>query len=111
MQIPGNLVHTKGNQDALQSLLQHKAIQRLAGFGNSVLYHYSPKVYELYSNTRRLLLEKQPGLAWNFQNRMFPAATFTFGPTVVTLDHTDNLNFTSSMCSITTLGDYDPTMG
>ncbi|KAG1721933.1 uncharacterized protein EDB91DRAFT_1256278 [Suillus paluster] len=86
MQIPGNLVHAKGNQDALQSLLEHKAIQRLAGFANSMLYHYSPKV-------------------------VFPAATFNFGPTVVTLDHTDNLNFASGMCSITALGDYDPTMG
>ncbi|KAG0692936.1 hypothetical protein DFH29DRAFT_881896 [Suillus ampliporus] len=89
--IPGNLVHAKGNREALQSLLEHKAIQRIAGFGNGILYHYSPKVYELYSNTRRLLLDNQPGLKWNFQN--------------------NNQNFASGMCSITALGNYDPTKG
>ncbi|KAG1721304.1 uncharacterized protein EDB91DRAFT_1064451, partial [Suillus paluster] len=42
-------------------------------------------------------------------NSVFPAATFNLGPTVVTLNHTDNLNFASGMCSITALGNYDPT--
>ncbi|KAG1740738.1 uncharacterized protein EDB91DRAFT_1052935, partial [Suillus paluster] len=70
-----------------------------------------PKVYQLYANTRRLLLEQHPQLAWNFQNSVFSAATFNFGPTMVTLDHTDNQNFPSGMCSITALGNYDPANG
>ncbi|KAG0694034.1 hypothetical protein DFH29DRAFT_815770, partial [Suillus ampliporus] len=93
------------------SLLEHKVIQRLVGFGNSILYYYSPKVYELYSNTRRSLLKNQSGLAWNFLNCVFPATIFNFGPLTVILDHMNKQNFTSGICSIITLGNYDPTKG
>ncbi|KAG1721317.1 uncharacterized protein EDB91DRAFT_1088492 [Suillus paluster] len=67
-EIPSNLVHAEQNQEPLQLLLDHKAVQRLAGFGNT---------------------------------------TFNFGPTTVTLDHTDNQNFASGMCSITALVLFD----
>ncbi|KAG1886449.1 hypothetical protein F4604DRAFT_1917243 [Suillus subluteus] len=110
-QIPGNLLHSKSNRAAIQSLLGNKAIQRLAGFGNSILHHYSPKVHQLYVNARTSLLEKHPSLKWNFRNSAFAAATFNFGPATVTYGHTDNGNFASGMCSITALGNYDPTQG
>jgi hypothetical protein len=68
-------------------------------------------VYQLYANTKTSLVEKQPNLKWNFRNSVFAAATFNLGPAAVTYGHTDNGNFASGMCSITALGDYDPTQG
>ncbi|KAG1805994.1 uncharacterized protein BJ212DRAFT_1449499 [Suillus subaureus] len=85
----GQQVMPNSNGAAIQSLLRNKAIQRLARFGNSILHRYSPKVHRL----------------------VFAAATFNFGPATVTYGHMDNGNFASGMCSITALGNYDPTKG
>lgn len=68
-------------------------------------------MHELYANTKTALVDKHPKLKWNFRNSVFAAATFNFGPATVTYGHTDNGNFATGMCSITALGNYDPTKG
>ncbi|KAG2737102.1 hypothetical protein P692DRAFT_201733700, partial [Suillus brevipes Sb2] len=110
-QVPGNLQHSKTNQREIQALLSEPAIQRLAGFGSSILCHYAPKVHKLYANTKASLKGMNPQLVWNFHNSVFAAATFNLGPATVTFDHTDNGNFACGMCSITALGDFNPTNG
>jgi hypothetical protein len=125
--VPGNLQHSKTNQREIQALLSEPAIQRLAGFGSSecqasgvcvcvlilkgILCHYAPKVHKLYANTKASLKGMNPQLVWNFHNSVFAAATFNLGPATVTFDHTDNGNFACGMCSITALGDFNPTNG
>ncbi|KAG2030705.1 hypothetical protein BDR03DRAFT_877726 [Suillus americanus] len=110
-QEPGNLQHSKTNQQELQTLLSEPTIQRLAGFGSSILCHYAPKVHKVYANTKSSLKSMHPHLTWNFHNSVFAATTFNLGPTTVTFDHTDNGNFASGMCSIAALGNFDPTTG
>jgi hypothetical protein len=76
-----------------------------------ILCHYAPKVHKLYANTKASLKDMHPHLVWNFHNSVFAATTFNLGPATVTFDHTDNGNFASGMCSITALGDFNPTNG
>ncbi|KAG1837451.1 hypothetical protein DFJ58DRAFT_718875 [Suillus subalutaceus] len=110
-QEPSNLQHSKTNQQELRTLLSEPAIQRLAGFGSSILCHYAPKVHKVYSNAKSSLKDMHPHLEWNFHNSVFAATTFNLGPSTVTFDHTDNANFASGMCSITALGNFNPTNG
>ncbi|KAG2127459.1 uncharacterized protein EDB93DRAFT_1096547 [Suillus bovinus] len=110
-QEPDNLQHSNRNQEELRALLSEPTIQRLAGFGSSILCHYAPKVHRVYTDTKASLKSMHAHLTWNFRNSVFAAATFNLGPATVTFDHTDNVNFASGMCSITALGNFDPITG
>lgn len=45
----------------------------------------------------------------NWKSSSFAAATFNFGPRVVTLPHRDSQNYAGGLCSITAFGKYDHT--
>ncbi|EIW53632.1 uncharacterized protein TRAVEDRAFT_40200 [Trametes versicolor FP-101664 SS1] len=92
-------------------MLQQKAVRRVANFGNGVLRLFAPRMHEYYDTTLATLCGRDPKLRRNFHNSAFSCATFNLGPRTVTHVHTDHLNLPSGWCSITALGDYDPTAG
>ncbi|KAH9920385.1 uncharacterized protein B0H18DRAFT_1086404 [Fomitopsis serialis] len=59
----------------------------------------------------RDLLGHHPQLRPNFKNSVFACATFNFGPATCTLDHRDCANLPFGLCSITSLGSFNPRTG
>ncbi|KAJ7429961.1 hypothetical protein B0H11DRAFT_1765935, partial [Mycena galericulata] len=108
---PGNLVNSRKRQKLINYLLANKSIGRLAGFQSSGLAHYAPKLWRYCRDTLRALFKHHRGLKHNFNNSIFPAATFNCGPDVVTAEHMDFLNLVHGLCAITSGGDFDHTEG
>ena len=57
------------------------------------------------------LFNHHPTLQHNFSNSIFPAVSFNLGPETVTLDHLDYGNFSSGVCALTPVGNYNPETG
>lgn len=57
------------------------------------------------------LLANDPTLTPNFAKNVFGAATFNLGPQVSTHVHTDHLNLPAGWCTVTAIGEFDPTEG
>lgn len=72
---------------------------------------FAPKVYVYVASHLAQLFERHPDLNRNFENSIFPAASFNFGPNSVSWLHTDAGNAAYFWCPITALGKYDPTKG
>lgn len=72
---------------------------------------WAPNLYAYYVNHLRPLYAKHPRLKRIFRNSIFACATFNFGPTACTFDHTDPGNLPFGWCSITSLGKFNPTLG
>jgi hypothetical protein len=72
---------------------------------------YFPKVYSHYSNNLTKLFDHHPYLEHNFDNSIFPAATFNMGPESVTLKHADTSNFYAGGCHVHSGGNYDHKRG
>lgn len=72
---------------------------------------WAPSLFSHYVDHLRPLYAKYPKLKRNFINSVFACATFNFGPTTCTFDHTDPGNLPFGWCAITALGNFDPTCG
>jgi hypothetical protein len=57
------------------------------------------------------LLAHYPWLKMPFDGSLFPAFSINFGPWSISVDHRDSQNAPGVPCSITALGDFDPTRG
>ncbi|KAJ7434263.1 hypothetical protein B0H11DRAFT_2258567 [Mycena galericulata] len=88
-------------------LLKNKHVKRIAGFQSSAFADWAPKVYEDYAESLKQLFEKYPGLEHNFENSIFPAATFNCSPDSISFMHTDYNNLPSGWCSITAGGQFN----
>ncbi|OSD05865.1 hypothetical protein PYCCODRAFT_1464571 [Trametes coccinea BRFM310] len=93
---------------AVEGLLAHPGVQRIAGFGSASLRLYAPRLHAYYSNSLESLLRRNSKLRPNFANSVFAGATFNLGPHTATQPHIDHLNLPSGLCAITALGDFDP---
>ncbi|KAH9890586.1 hypothetical protein C8Q73DRAFT_793029 [Cubamyces lactineus] len=105
---PTNMGNDAHHEEVLSALCGNKAIQRLAGFGSSVLSTYAPRVYERMQDRLGTLYQADPSLQKNFKNSIYPAASFNFGRKTVCYPHTDAANDPCNYCQITALGRYDP---
>ncbi|KAI0657848.1 hypothetical protein C8Q70DRAFT_1046100 [Cubamyces menziesii] len=94
--------------EIVTALRQTPAIQRLAGFGSSILGTYAPWIYKRMVETLDALYKHIPSLDQNFANSVYPAATFNLGPQTVCVPHTDAANDPCNFCHITALGRYNP---
>lgn len=65
-------------------------------------------MYKFYAVTLGKLFNHFPTLQHNFRNSVFPAISFNLGPATVALDHLDYGNFSSGVCALTALGNYNP---
>jgi hypothetical protein len=92
-------------------LINHPAIRRLAGFASGAFSTWMPKLYAYYKEKMGALYERYPELTRTFNNSIWSTSTFNFGPQTVCFDHIDFKNLSFGMCSITPLGDFDPTLG
>jgi len=108
---PGNLSHSDRNAKVLNELISNRHVQRVLGFGSSTFAFYAPKLYSYYSDTFKTLLRSRPGLRRNSRHSIFPAVSFNFGPSVVTLEHIDFNNLPHGWCWVQSGGKYDPTTG
>ncbi|KAJ7449703.1 hypothetical protein B0H11DRAFT_1743498 [Mycena galericulata] len=105
--MPGNLVNSKGKRRLIARLLKNKHVKRIAGFQSSAFAYWAPKVYEDYAESLKQLFEKYPGLEHNFENSIFPAATFNCSPDSISFMHTDYNNLPSGWCGITAGGQFN----
>lgn len=110
-QAPGNLKHEERNAAELNGLLKHSSIRRIAGFASSAFKSWAPNLHGHYAENLDDLLKAHPSLRRNFPNSVWAAATFNFGPKVVTKKHRDYANLPYGWCAVTALGDFDPTKG
>ncbi|KAI0665779.1 hypothetical protein C8Q78DRAFT_1072795 [Trametes maxima] len=107
--VPGPIVNSPQNEDALAELCQSSAMKRLAGYGHSMLASYAPAIFANMRTQLKALAEHHPSLPpFNFQNSTYPAASFNFGPSAVCFIHTDAANDPCNMCHIVALGEYNP---
>ncbi|KAJ3903519.1 hypothetical protein F5879DRAFT_803469, partial [Lentinula edodes] len=104
-------VSGKVNQNAMQELLQNKAIRRISGFQNALFNTFGHKNYLEHKETNNELLCKQPELRANFPNNAFAATTFNLGPLSYSPPHMDPDNRASSWCADTTMGPFNPDQG
>lgn len=75
------------------------------------LAFYAPKLYYSVADSLEAIYNHHPHLRRNYQQSVFPAATFNLGPRVVTLDHLDCQNLPYGWCSIWAGGRFDPKIG
>lgn len=71
----------------------------------------TPKLHKYYTNTLLSLYANDPALFRPFPSSAFAATTFNLGPCTVCYQHRDRANLISGVCSITPVGDFDPTKG
>ena len=64
-----------------------------------------------YEDHLNELLDHDHTLRRNFANSIWSAAAFNFGPRTVTRPHRDSANVPFGLCSVTSLGDFDPKQG
>ncbi|KAH9846214.1 hypothetical protein C2E23DRAFT_871810 [Lenzites betulinus] len=86
-------------------------IRRIANFASAAMQAYAPRLYAHYSRTLDALVASSPSMKPNFQNNVFGAAYFNLGPRVVTLRHKDFQNLAWGWCSVTAMGDFNPSLG
>ncbi|KJA14109.1 hypothetical protein HYPSUDRAFT_108189, partial [Hypholoma sublateritium FD-334 SS-4] len=72
---------------------------------------WAPKLHAYYAQNLNELLQSNPTLCRNFDNSVWAATAFNFGPRTCTVRHRDFANLPFGWCSITALGDFDPTEG
>ncbi|KAJ7906528.1 hypothetical protein B0H13DRAFT_1619320 [Mycena leptocephala] len=90
---------------------QETSFTNIANFFVGGLAFYAPKLYRFLCDTLRGIFERQPALAHNFVNSVFPAAAFNCGPDAFTIEHLDWLNLSHGLCGITCGGDFNPILG
>lgn len=107
-QKPTNLYSAqKRRQKINQSILQNRAIQRIAGFQSSAFSFTSPKLCQHYVKELGPVYENDYALTPNFENSIFPAASFNCGSNSVSLAHFDHNNLSFGQCTLTPLGTFD----
>ncbi|KAJ2920416.1 hypothetical protein H1R20_g16678, partial [Candolleomyces eurysporus] len=111
-QRPGNLYHQLHARRVLtQSILQNKAVQRIAGYQSSTFHMLAPKLFRFYGTEIGKLFKSQPELQHNFTNSIFPAVSFNCGPVSISLPHRDYNNLSFGLCALTAFGNFDYTQG
>lgn len=71
---------------------------------------YFPKCFSHHRKVMRKL-QAQHGFRPPFKNSVYPAACANCGPKTTCRAHRDGLNYPTTPCAITALGDYDPELG
>ncbi|KAF7319498.1 hypothetical protein HMN09_00288800 [Mycena chlorophos] len=110
---PRNFHNDDDDAAVLNTLLASAPFTRIAGFSNSILFNFAPRLHEYYQKTMDALFDWDPRLRRIFQRgtSVFPSCTFNFGPQTVTVPHLDLLNLAWGWCFITAFGNFDPNKG
>ncbi|KAF6746734.1 hypothetical protein DFP72DRAFT_1076069 [Ephemerocybe angulata] len=105
---PSNLYQNLRTRRLLtNSILRNKAIKRIAGAQSSAFAFLNPKLYKKYTEDLGALFASDSSLKANFDNSIFPAASFNCSDQSVSLDHFDFGNLSYGFCALTALGNFD----
>ncbi|KAJ6455996.1 hypothetical protein DFH09DRAFT_925558 [Mycena vulgaris] len=108
---PGTFVNGIINTAVLCSLLSNSAFIRLAGFATAVFANWSPHLYDYYVINMQAFYACNTHLKRPFINGIWSACTFNLGPQTCALGHRDFANLSFGWCAISSVGDFDYTMG
>ncbi|KAF9035951.1 hypothetical protein BJ165DRAFT_642156 [Panaeolus papilionaceus] len=100
-----------GNHGALvKTLLEDVDLQRLANYADSAFQLWAPKLYSHYQECLSKV-EQATGTSRNFRRCAFACANLNMGPQTIAIKHCDSLNAAYGLCSIQSLGEFDPKLG
>lgn len=91
----------------MAGLTSHPAFGHIAGFASSVLETWAPKLFDYYQEKLDALLEWKGSLHRLFENSVFAAVAFNFGPRTVSTKHRDFSNIPFGLCAVTALGRFN----
>lgn len=72
---------------------------------------WAPRLFRYYSSRLQSLINHDDRNQTNFPNSVWAAATFNFGPNTVCFKHKDYANLPFGWCGVTSLGNFNPTLG
>ncbi|KAG6905499.1 hypothetical protein DXG01_002374 [Tephrocybe rancida] len=101
---PGN-----PNFHLVEELVGNPAMKRLMGQLSSIFSTWAPKLYDFYNRNINKFCLHSPELKRNWLGSVFAAVMFNLSPQTVCYPHKDFANLPFGWCSITTLGNFDPT--
>ncbi|KAK7060531.1 hypothetical protein VNI00_001297 [Paramarasmius palmivorus] len=87
----------------IEELLGDADFRRIAGHGSGAFCAWQEKIWRIYAQNKKDLQDHDASLRWNYNNSVFAAAAFNFGPRVVSLDHVDFENRPDGFCAVTAL--------
>ncbi|KAK7027988.1 hypothetical protein VNI00_015074 [Paramarasmius palmivorus] len=101
----------KKSSAVVDELLADADFRRIAGHGSGAFRTWQENIWQSYAQNKKDLQAHDASLCWNYNNSIFAAAAFNFGPRVVSLDHVDFENRPDGFCAVTALcpseGGYD----
>ncbi|KAF8668556.1 hypothetical protein AX14_006130 [Amanita brunnescens Koide BX004] len=104
--------NTSPHTPAIEELLQNPSIRQIASYASAAFEIWQPKVYQYYAKNLQMLYDKMPHLKHPiFDRSIFTTAAFNFGENVWCYKHRDVMNCPFGFCSVTALGQFDPTQG
>lgn len=115
----------------MNDLLVHPGMVRIAGFTKSefqchpnmqshteltqkntgCVQAFAPKLYDFVMGVLGHIQKEDKSLKYPYQDHPFSTITFNIGPKVITIPHWDRWDLVGGWCSVTSLGNYDPTKG
>ncbi|EDR03722.1 uncharacterized protein LACBIDRAFT_306859 [Laccaria bicolor S238N-H82] len=105
------LRHDSPDEEILSGLLKHPSFVRMAGHASGIFGTWAPKMHAYYADHLHRLMDHDKTLTRNFENSIFSACAFNFGPQTVCYRHRDHANLPFGWCGITALGNYDYKLG
>lgn len=72
---------------------------------------YSPRMYAKYQSCMAQVLAHCGEGGCQYNNSVFPAASYNLGPATATIQYRDFNDFTGGWCAITSGGNYNPQLG
>ncbi|KAI0038879.1 hypothetical protein FA95DRAFT_1504953, partial [Auriscalpium vulgare] len=104
-------LNNKTHKAALGRLTEHWAFGRLSGHTNAGVSSAGPRMYHHLDEVLNDIRLDDPTLQKPFNNSIFPAATWNFGPYAATVPHRDSRNVPYGWCAVTALGDFNYKLG
>ncbi|KAF7377072.1 hypothetical protein MSAN_00125700 [Mycena sanguinolenta] len=108
---PGELCNHPVNVAITDEMIAHEYFRRIVGFTNCLVRVFAPLLFLFYQSQMALLAAWDATLRSPFQNSVFAACTFNFGPRAATCSHLDFGNLAWGWCAITALGSFDADRG
>lgn len=99
------------NAKIVEDIMKHRGMARIAGFTRACVQAYAPDLYNFVMGVLESTRDGDETLRYPFKKHPFSAITLNIGPDVITIPHTDWLDLVGGWCSVTSLGNYDPTKG
>ncbi|KAK7441365.1 hypothetical protein VKT23_016612 [Stygiomarasmius scandens] len=104
---PKHIHHSKKTTAALNRLWHEHAFVQIAGHASAAFAHWSPKLFQYYSETIEKLKAHDPSLQFSFPNSIFACATYNVRPQTISIEHLNHMNYIYGWCSVTSLGHFD----